>query len=330
MAKTATTFLQQNIYPHVESAYFCGRPFLHKPMGKMVRSIHADSSLFVDTTEARRLFYSRWKKTGREKLIVSDEAFADNHASVDCFAKACVLRKIFGPDASILFTIRNPLSSIKSEWLHYLRNVPGRGNEFRGFGAFIEHIHKQRTQRSAFSRMKYAEIIRIYELLFGRENVTVLCYEDMKVQPDRFFSALAPLLGTSPVALKERSNTDPVNTGLTPNQFAFIKMVCRDKNQGTEDFEPLDAFGATMQEGPLKAQYLKCIDDMRRETADVEAKDHVARAFDLLRRVDASHERPQVELNEEHRQLIYDAVEDGNRYLAKEYELPLEKHGYPM
>ena len=102
------------------------------------------------------------------------------------------------PSSKILFVIRNQYTAIYSYYLNhgsYLRDAPNpHYRKFVEFDQWFKYYTKIQKSGPIFS-FNYNDIINIYESYFGSENIKILMYEDLIVNPDSFYTDLSLILG---------------------------------------------------------------------------------------------------------------------------------------
>lgn len=92
------------------------------------------------------------------------------------------------PEARILMTIRNPVDWIRSNYLHYLPQMPERRRSFRDFLSTPEG-------KLVLAAACYDRTIELYRELFGADRVLVLTLEELHRQESASLQALCAFLG---------------------------------------------------------------------------------------------------------------------------------------
>lgn len=210
------------------------------------------------------------------------------------------LKRVFG-DAKILMTLRHPVALLESAFLQQLkRNNVGPGGRVGQppFYCTIDDWLESEWQRDVRHHLEYAETVRAYVSQFGIERVHVQVFEDLCADSRAFFTRVCGVLGVSAEQGLELVAGEKDNSAWTQNQ--------------------LDALAAIR--GSLWRSLRFRYADRRRRRAmlgldryDVPA---VAGAKARVRISDAGRAR------------ILATTRDGNLWLARAFQLPLEQYGY--
>jgi len=110
----------------------------------------------------------------------------------------------YAPDAKIMVTLREPLDRLISQFRHYsqyhcedmleknLEEYIDAGSRAVQEGTIDPH--QWYSAGAAFSQSFYADNLRLYMKLFGRENICILIYEDLRDQPEVWLNSLSHFL----------------------------------------------------------------------------------------------------------------------------------------
>jgi len=107
-----------------------------------------------------------------------------------------------GP-VQIIVAIRKQTDLIKSMYAQMYHLVYSKFRETRTFKRFIRYAFKENFSNLVGSALCYKEIIDVYANLFGRENVQILVYEDLKNNIPRFYHSLAESLSVNSSEIKK-------------------------------------------------------------------------------------------------------------------------------
>jgi hypothetical protein len=94
----------------------------------------------------------------------------------------------------LVLTVRNPVDRAYSQYWHSRRNLA----EHRSFATVVRedsHTHWRRGLRGYISRGIYAQYIRQYLRFFSQEQLLILVFEDLILDPQQFYSKLFTYLG---------------------------------------------------------------------------------------------------------------------------------------
>lgn len=177
--KTATSWLQNNYYPHITNYQFISRQEFHK----MIISSYA---LGFDPEKA----YQYFKKKYNDNIIISEENIVgttSNFGLNGYMTKEHALRlyNTF-PDAKIILFIRNQTDMIASTYAEY----------FQGGGTYgiNKYLHGKNVLANLFmfsyEYLEYQRTIQLYQNLFGKRNTCVFLYEEFQTNPLQFIGEL--------------------------------------------------------------------------------------------------------------------------------------------
>ena len=156
----------------------------------------------------------------KDKIIISSEGFANNFADRGLMAER--LYKLF-PDAEILVIIRNQIEALLSMYAFLVcqRGLNVNISYGRPSVASLEQwILEQESfiGRSFITTLKYSGFISEYQRLFGKENVTVLLFEELVHSPTSFFKNIAEYLGVDNIKKSENSPSIPKRNSKPSNR----------------------------------------------------------------------------------------------------------------
>jgi hypothetical protein len=174
--KTATSWFQTAVYPRVTS---------HRPVHReLVRSIFMDSDAFhFEPSDARQ----RLELDGDLPPLICEEDLSGilHIGAASTYIAKEVARRIHAtmPDAQIVIFIREQVDAAASWYLQYLKE--GGTASPRRYLFPDEYLYPGRlmlfkTARFNFAQLDYSGLIQTYDELFGREQVHVFAYEELK------------------------------------------------------------------------------------------------------------------------------------------------------
>lgn len=226
--KNASTSLQTDFFPNIEGAYYLGcqygkgAPFVSKDIQEALYSIAMSDSIdFSYKNVEEKIRHTIQDIDSRfDKMIISWEAFSNNVADRGVIAER--LNKLF-PDANILIIIRNQMDSLQSMYAFLVQQLGKNINLSYGrpsVTSFEKWISEQEDffYRSYMPTLKYYEFISEYWKLFGKENVTILLFEELVSSPVSFFEKMTRFFGVdsvnSSVSFLPQRNTRPTKRTL--------------------------------------------------------------------------------------------------------------------
>ena len=221
--KTGTTWLQHVVFPReelgfavpVDSRTVRNGVVLPHPLSFDVAACQAEMCPPIE--QARQV--------GRVP-VVSCEALSGEFLSggYNCAENAQRLAQIF-PNAKILIVIREQRSMIRSAYSQYLKSA--------GTLSARDWLTQNRSavsqNRGLFSAefYQYDRLITIYQTLFGRANVLVLPYEQLKTEPLTFVASIMQFCDLNPSQgkLQRVGTTRAYNRSLSPVSLAVRRRV---------------------------------------------------------------------------------------------------------
>jgi hypothetical protein len=212
MPKTATKTLQWRIFAKHSDIYYLGR-FDGEPFRGKYKKFKAcrDETVFrvmkqiayrgyrrPNSIKCRELLNTYLAEHNKNDLIPvwSWESYSTDSRRNRQY-RARNLKQVF-EDAKIVITIRHPVKLLESAFLQQLKrdNIGGRYWPGRGvFYSSIDRWVKRDFLGDVSDHLDYAETIRMYTELFGRENVCVLVFEDLLQDKTGFYQNLCKFMG---------------------------------------------------------------------------------------------------------------------------------------
>lgn len=218
--KTATTWFQRSFYPLV-----AGRRYVPQPLVR--RALLEPHALHFDPDRARQLLGDRL-----DDIILCEENLTGglhNGGLAGCLSKDMAGRiKATLPNAHIVVFVRRQVDAIASAYVQYVKGGGTHGVERYLFGRDYlgpkapEH---DEAPRFRFEHFAYDRLIAIYDALFGRENVHVYRYEDMRANPIGF--TLGFMAEHRLVAPVGDIDFNPANVGLGRPALEVMRLANR-------------------------------------------------------------------------------------------------------
>ena len=173
--KTATTWLQKNLYPAISNADYLSRP--------LVRDVFFNTTAWGFAADAAREQLLQGRHQDR-RLIISEEDFCgytENGGLLEALSRdlARRLQETF-PQADVVIFIRNQLDMIRSSYLQYVR-TGGTHSVRRYLNPYpvTDPYHRRWYKKPLLTKdhFSYQHLIKHYQQLFGADQVHVFCYE---------------------------------------------------------------------------------------------------------------------------------------------------------
>ena len=208
--KTATTYLQKHIFIQLKNHSFIGHPEFHR-YGLIDIIWKADRS--IDYGGLRKRFEKKAHFISFENLV--GPLF---HGSMMIDEMPKRLMKIFGNDTKILIIIRRQDDLIKSSYIQYIHK--GGTMNLRNF-LFNPRFGNNRIDLNSFD---FYETFLRYKNEFGKQNVKVLPYEELKNQTQCFEKHLQEFFVNEKLNF---SNNEAENRSLSGLQLKCLRFINR-------------------------------------------------------------------------------------------------------
>ena len=193
MGKTATTYLQKSVFPHIKDIYYTNR-WKDDPIGDFARKIKIINPVLIDIEREKVVIHEFLSSLKSKTVLFSDEGlfgsawenFNNNYYTT------IFLKKVF-PDAKVLMIIRKQTEWLESSYNYavklgysvtadkYCNYKNGVFGDFRSLTGLVNVDIKQ-LNLYAFSNY--------YKKLFGKENVLILPYELFKINNNLFLDII--------------------------------------------------------------------------------------------------------------------------------------------
>ncbi len=298
--KTGTTTHQKHLFAKHSQVSYLGKPYESDAIKGEILRLVMEESLTFDPTALGKYLVRRdpnQRDPGKKLAILSEELLVSASKVRDKGVVAERIKMVFAP-VKILVTIRNQLEMLKSAYINggrLLKNVPAR---YKGlaikFEEWLEMVFEN-PARSYAGNIKYFDTINYYTRLWGKENIRVLLFEEFIYNKEEYTRQLSWFLGIdageSLRLLADRHENPRVLQSQVDLELTKSKFGARGKN-------------------PLISKALKQWYDFR----NLFKKNQGAR----------------VDLPTPWRERLQDFYGESNRELMKNFNLPLEKYGYPI
>lgn len=244
--KTATTFLQERIFPQLSSINLITRPYTQHNHA-FNRLQYADDSLYSAAAVSREL-EKICSRPGR--LLLSDESFSGKPIAFNYINRSMVAARLRDllPDSKILLFIRGQIDIIYSHYNQYVRrggtkalekflwkserDFPLETNESIDYGNLDLNGKKELLSTLVYNtnakfiqvdNYKYLELVETYNQLF--EHVEVFAYEDIVSEPQGVCDRLSEIF-EQPVDIRVGEDKR-VNTAIDPYYLNALRVANR-------------------------------------------------------------------------------------------------------
>ncbi len=139
--------------------------------------------------------------------------------------KANRLFTIF-PDAKILIIVRNQLDIIRSQYKdHPFDPRNPEGGKPMSLNEFVAQLFTFNHEIKYLESLQYFETASIYEKLFGIDNISVLCMEELKHDLGGFSRKISEFLHVDPRLTEELLTDRHENKGVSSGYNTYRKIV---------------------------------------------------------------------------------------------------------
>ncbi len=154
---------------------------------------------------------------------MSDETFNSGQSTAYLYANRI---KEFFPDADVILTLRNQITTIESFYFGHSRILKGVPRPYEGrhvelddwFGHIIEH-----KPNSFIGDIDYYSLIKMYEKVFDN-RVHILLFEDFLDNKDKFINNLCKIMNISFEEAKLLMQDKHENSSNTIKQYFYAKL----------------------------------------------------------------------------------------------------------
>lgn len=132
---------------------------------------------------------------------VKNEKYIGEKSAMYLYSEEAAKRiKDFNPDSKIIITLRNPVDMANSQHNHMISHGSENIIDF-GEALKLEQERKGKLldPREYVRIASYYEQVKRYIDLFGKKNVKIVIFEEMKENPDKIYKEIIKFLGLKPV-----------------------------------------------------------------------------------------------------------------------------------
>jgi hypothetical protein len=321
--KTGTTTLQASFFPRHPEVLHLGPSARPSEIKEAVEvDLIRKESFAYSSRDIQKVFepyFEKMNSNGKYKAVgISCEelCFSFDGTGVDRALIAERLKELFG-EAKILITIRNQFDFIRSLYSESIK----LGCYF-SFDEFLK-AHYWRFHTYLFHQIYYYPLFKCYSDLFGKDQVKVLLFEELKDRPGETVEEICRFLEISPVKI----DMGHANPSLSPFSLGLMRFANRifKNNFGRSYFMPICP-GVLSREkmGNVNGEY---------DPSGMAGRD--AARLSLKLRLEQWDRKlglkPGVPVfPESWKRLIHALYQEDNRKLAHETGLDLGGHGYPF
>jgi hypothetical protein len=299
-SKTGTTTLQHHLFGKHSQVRYLGKPYTDEFLKEEIHRLIRQDSLVYDPSGLKQYLTDRvFNGDGAaEKLVLISEEMLVSYSKVrDKGMVARRLRDVF-PTAKIIITIRNQFEILKSAYLSRGRLLEYVPSKYSGLHVTFDdwlRLSYRNIERSYLGHIDYFKTVDRYGKLFGKENVCVLLLEEFVLNRNEYLNKMAVFLNIDREECMKLTEDKHEHKEITQAQLNFERFRSR--------FYPLSRV-------PL---LFKPVDALFR-----------------LRGAFRKEKTARVTVSEEWQKQLRTLYREGNKKLAENYVLPLEKYNYPL
>ncbi len=296
--KTGSTTLQRALFPRSAGLVYLGEDCSGYDAYKdTLNSLVSDDDLYFQPEKTSDLFRACSAEADRsdKTFIYSNEDITQSRVPMLCAKRLHTLL----PNAKILLVIRNQYSAVNSWYIShgaYARNVPR--SYWRRYVSFDDWMSYCTTFKNygPLDGFLYHQILSCYVPFFGKENVHVLLFEDFLHNKNTFIADLCKILNIDSKEALTLLGERRERKGKTLREFRY------------HQFRNSFFWGLSLSHFlPFGKQLAKFWNNFL-------AQGKPAGDF----------------ISESWRKKLREIYAEDNARLAREYDLPLIKYGYPI
>lgn len=300
LPKTATSSLQQGLFHRHSGIQYLGKP-LSAPIKKLVGAISHLDEIEYEESECSQIFDQHVKPLyDRGKPVVLSIEGLSAEYRTDRAAIASRLRRIFGGKTKILICIREQLDIMESAYLSELRSYPFRIN----YCSFTEYVESIYSRYVGFRNVGEPCHRAVQHFEIGNRLSRWMYYELAETYVKNFGD------DNVTIVLYEEFKNDMIS---------FTRMLCRflciDEGEGIQlmkECQPINVRFSNMEMNLILR--FKSFNLFRR----------------MLKKVNLNLCKAKPALSAEWRHRVRDLYRDSNHRLMIGYNLPLDRHDYPL
>ncbi|NWH05663.1 hypothetical protein [Desulfobacter latus] len=308
-AKAMTTFMQDVVFSHHSRINHIGREYWRDDLpasicyesADLMRDIAGKDTIDFDKNQAVHRLEKIRKYRFKKGFL---NTISDESLSYACNADRAVIAerlKSLMPGAKILFTVRSQYTLLVSAffWLRFTKlAIP---NTFNKWIKASSLVYNDIYDDFFLRQYRYYEVIETYSQLFGKDNVIVIPIEAMAKDKEGLCRNLGNFAGVDSNELIQIFDEKPVNVRPSAISIAYIRLYTK--------------LGWLWGRQKSARDVISCGNGLNKK---------------IVHRLNQIFPQNQVAMDDESRQFITEFFGRSNYKLALNYNLELEKYGYPM
>lgn len=218
--KTGTSWLQETVFPLHQEIQYLGDYFDNSSLQQVLRRLVDTRDLDFDANELRDSFVKNHKREENKIVGISREALSQSNYITGEHARRNAERlvKVFGK-IKVIYVIREQVSMLGAIYSQYIKM--GGTRSFEDW--FLDPVETL----GIIERLKYHKNIAMYHELFGKENVLVLIFEELKEDKASFLKKIYQHIGCEDIDFQPLESRKVVNQSLTGSGAFFARFFHR-------------------------------------------------------------------------------------------------------
>ncbi len=330
LVKTGSTYLQQFIFNQFTDIYYTGYiPYWENkqenPINNYMNKIMYTSVMNIDFVEEKRKIEIFLKNIKQNKILISSE-FLIGHISLNFINQNNIfegLKKIF-PNIKLILIIREQRSLLESYYgqtligyqfssVDKVLNYNKKTNQFGGHKDVFSYGYNVDIRS-----LNYFNMYQALEKNFGKENILIMPFEELKNNKKKFFKNMCNFMGT------DFNNIEIIKKKVNRSYSVFSSKIARIFNRfmrasyGDYGFIP---------ERPFINFFIR----MNKKYSIFRIFIKISNFFSLngiLNRIDKIYYKKPIFLTKEMKKIIYNYHNNSNKKLDILLNLDLNKYGY--
>ncbi|MFV1974447.1 MAG: sulfotransferase domain-containing protein [Candidatus Scalindua sp.] len=224
LMKTATTSLQNRVFPqHEELNYLGGPEFQQETIRLAIAAISKQDRLMYDQTyheEQTRNALNEARNQGKPVLLSAESL---STPTVDRLTKAERLVGLFG-DIRILICLRRPEDLMTSLYSESIKQLNPKANRLPTLDSWLEQNWSDQRATRHSRILDFYRFIQSYQDLVGEENVCVLLFEELCNEPAEYARQLSEFVGINTQRTLELLQVPKENKSVSQLDYNLFKL----------------------------------------------------------------------------------------------------------
>ena len=307
LPKAASTTLQRTLFSKHSQLFYLGKCVgsavekgcLSEDVFKVLKPVLWENMGSFDIVETLRVYRTKiLPEVSDNKYLLGSWEALGNRSTKQHLQMLKRIQKVFGR-CRIMYVLRNPFTQVPSL---YLQNIKGnfihRNRKWMGASSAIdidtwfERMAKKTAPREP---LNYNRNIQDSFELLRKENVGVFLFEDLVTNPQTFYRGISNFIGIDSDETYALTQQKHHNPRITQGQLDLLRKL-------DSSFFP--------------RRLLSYCSPGRRDS--------------LLKNMSADTGPVNMDLSPALQERVANSTRDGHRWLIENFDLPLEKYGYPL